>query len=76
VQIAPRAGFERKSDMLHRRPGIDASSIASRRAQEASSEEMKKDWTWVATTSGPANRARGRRRHTKSGSAAARDRKA
>jgi hypothetical protein len=29
-------------------PGIDAFSIASSRAQEASSEQMEKDWSRVA----------------------------
>jgi hypothetical protein len=39
-----------EAETLLSNSGIDALSIASRRAQEASSEQMERDWSRVAAT--------------------------
>ena len=39
-----------EAETLMSNSGVDAFSIASRRAQEASSEQMERDWSRVAAT--------------------------
>ena len=45
-----RLGVELESDALLSTSGAQAYSIALRRAEEASSEEMARDWSVVAAT--------------------------
>jgi hypothetical protein len=45
-----RLGIDLEAKTLMSNSGVDAFSIASRRAQEASSEQMERDWSRVAAT--------------------------
>ena len=45
-----RLGIEREADALLSMSGVQAYSIALERAEEASSDEMVRDWSVVAAT--------------------------
>jgi hypothetical protein len=45
-----RLEIYREAETLVSNSGVDAFSIATRRAQEASSEQMERDWSRVAAT--------------------------
>jgi hypothetical protein len=45
-----RLEIDLEAETLMSNLGVDAFSIASRRAQEASSEQMERDWSRVAAT--------------------------
>ena len=45
-----RLGIEREADALLSISGVQAYSVALKRAEEASSEEMARDWNVVAAT--------------------------
>jgi hypothetical protein len=49
-QRAVRLGIDFEADALLSMSGVQAYSIALKRAEEASSEEMARDWSVVAAT--------------------------
>ena len=49
-QRAVRLGIDFEADALLSMSGVQAYSIALKRAEEASSEEMARDWSVVAVT--------------------------